>query len=60
MKRFTTRKWRSLGNALISCGAVVAGTSIVGDHKYIAMLGLGFNLLGQFLINFFKEERRAA
>lgn len=52
----TPKKWRKLGDALLSVGASITGFSIYEDYKLVAIIALAVTVSGKFLTNFFSED----
>lgn len=52
----TPKKWRKLGDALLSVSTTITGFAIYNDIKWVALSALLFGVIGKFLSNFFSEE----
>lgn len=51
----TPKKWRKLGDALLSVGTTITGVAIYEEMKWIAIAALIITVVGKFLTNFFSE-----
>ena len=52
----TPKKWRRLGDSLLSVGTMITGMAIYEDVKWLAITALIISVAGKFLTNFFKED----
>lgn len=52
----TPKKWRQLGDALLSVSTMITGFAIYEDQKWVAIVALSIGVAGKFLTNFFKKE----
>ena len=52
----TPKKWRKLGDALLSVGTTITGFAIYEEAKWVALIALTVTVTGKFLTNFFKED----
>ena len=52
----TPKKWRRLGDSLLSVGTMITGMAIYEDVKWLAIAALIISVAGKFLTNFFKED----
>jgi hypothetical protein len=52
----TPKKWRAIGDGLLSAGTAVTGWAIIEEYKFIAITALILTVVGKFLTNFFKDE----
>lgn len=52
----TPKKWRKLGDALLSVGTTITGFAIYEDEKWVAIVALIVTVFGKFLTNFFTDE----
>ena len=52
----TPKKWRRLGDSLLSVGTMITGMAIYEDVKWLAIAALIISVTGKFLTNFFKED----
>jgi len=52
----TPKKWRRLGDSLLSVGTMITGMAIYEDVKWLAIAALIISVAGKFLTNFFKKD----
>ncbi len=52
----TPKRWRQLGDALLSVGTTITGFAIYEEAKWVAISALLVTVLGKFLTNFFKDD----
>jgi len=52
----TPKKWRKLGDALLSVGATITGFAIYEESKWVAIIALSVTVFGKFLTNFFADS----
>jgi len=52
----TPKKWRRLGDSLLSVGTTITGFAIFEEMKWLALTALLISVAGKFLTNFFKED----
>lgn len=53
------KKWRKLGDALLSVSTLLATYTVVDDwNKYITIAIVLTGVIGKFLTNFFSEEEK--
>jgi hypothetical protein len=52
----TPKRWRQLGDALLTVGTTITGFAIYEDSKLVAISALIITVVGKFLTNFFKDE----
>jgi len=52
----TPKKWRILGDTLLSVSAFITAEAISHDVNWLGYTALGIGVVGKFLTNFFAEE----
>jgi len=51
----TPKRFRKLGDALLSVGTSITGFAIYEEMKWVALTALSITVVGKFLTNFFSE-----
>lgn len=54
----TPKRWRQLGDALLSVGTTITGFAIYEEQKWLAITALLVTVFGKFLTNFFKDDSK--
>jgi hypothetical protein len=54
----TPKKWRKLGDALLTVSTTITGFSIATDHKTLAYTALICGILGKVITNLFTETQQ--
>jgi len=54
----TPKKWRKLGDALLTVSTTITGFSIATDHKTLAYTALICGVLGKVITNLFTETQQ--
>ena len=52
----TPKRFRLLGDALLSVSLFVTSSAIATGNDIVAYISLGLGIVGKFLTNFFKED----
>ena len=56
LEKPTPKKWKRLGNALLSVSTMITGMAIVGDRPWVAEFALLTGVIGKFLTDYFTIE----
>ena len=51
----TPKKWRKIGDALLSVGTSITGFAIYEEMKWVAISALVITVAGKFITNLFSE-----
>ena len=52
----TPKKWRQLGDSLLSVGTFVGSYAAFAEMKWVAIAAFALGVVGKFLTNFFKDD----
>lgn len=52
----TPKKWRKLGDGLLSVGTSITTFAIYENQKWVAITALVTTVVGKFLTNFFSDD----
>lgn len=52
----TPKKWRQLGDSLLSVGTFVGSYAAFAEMKWVTIAVFALGVVGKFLTNFFKDD----
>lgn len=55
----TPKKMRKLGDALLALSIFISASTIMMDHKWIALTSVVIGGVGKFITNLFEEDEQA-